>query len=95
MLIIKTKLDLPNIGWNENKIIKKDKIFENIKNFSDFYFLHSYCIETKKNLILSTTKYERSIAASIKYKNIYGIQFHPEKSQNNGIKIIENFSNLQ
>jgi glutamine amidotransferase len=91
---IKTKLSLPNIGWNENNIIKKDRIFKNIKNFSDFYFLHSYCIETKKEFILSTTKYEKSVTTSVKYKNIYGVQFHPEKSQNNGVKIIENFLNL-
>ena len=86
-VLIKTKLDL-NIGWNENKIIKKDKIFENIKNFSDFYFLHSYCIETKKNLILPT-KSENLLQHQLKINIWYSVSSW--KSQNNSIKIIENF----
>lgn len=93
-ILIKTKFNLPNIGWNSNKIIKNDKIFKDINNLSDFYFLHSYFIKTKKKFIISTINYGKTITATIKYKNIYGVQFHPEKSQINGIKIIKNFLNL-
>ena len=89
------KLKLPHIGWNEINIIKKSKIFNNIENKSHMYFVHSYeFIPEDENVISATTDYSSNIVCSVEKQNIYGTQFHPEKSDKLGLKIIENFLNL-
>ncbi len=87
---------LPHISWNElesKKLNWNDTILANIEEKSDMYFVHSYVAEpNNENDILSTTIYsDYSFCSSIKKNNIYGCQFHPEKSAENGLKIIENF----
>lgn len=87
---------LPHISWNEiskNNIDWKNTILENITQNSDTYFVHSFVVLPKyKNNILSTTEYSNySFCSSIKKDNIYGCQFHPEKSGKIGLKIINNF----
>ena len=89
------KYKLPHIGWNEIKIIKDSKIFKGIKNNSHMYFVHSYeIIPDDKNLISATTDYSSNIVCSVEKENIFGTQFHPEKSDKIGLKIINNFINL-
>ncbi len=89
------KYKLPHIGWNQIKIIKQSKIFENIENNSHMYFVHSYeFIPEDKNVILATTDYSSNIVCSIQKENIFGTQFHPEKSDKLGLKIIDNFINI-
>jgi glutamine amidotransferase len=89
------KYKLPHIGWNQINIVKKSKIFNNIKNNSHMYFVHSYeFIPEDKNVISATTDYSSSIVCSVEKENIFGTQFHPEKSDKEGLKIIENFINL-
>jgi len=89
------KYKLPHIGWNQLNIIKKSKIFSNIKNNSHLYFVHSYeFIPEDKNVITATTEYSSDIVCSVEKENIFGTQFHPEKSDQEGLKIIENFINL-
>ena len=89
------KFKLPHIGWNELNIVKDSQIFRNIKNKSHMYFVHSYeFIPEDKNVISATTNYSSSIVCSIEKENIFGTQFHPEKSDKLGLKIIENFLNL-
>jgi len=89
------KFKLPHIGWNEISIIKKSKIFKDIKNKSHMYFVHSYeFIPEDKNVISATADYSSNIVCSIEKENIFGTQFHPEKSDKLGLKIIENFLNL-
>jgi len=80
---------LPHIGWNSLKVKKSDKIIKQTNE--DFYFIHSYiCVPFNNEDILSTTKYENvEFVSSIKKSNIYGFQFHPEKSSNQGLKILE------
>jgi len=91
----KGKFKLPHIGWNEIKIIKESKIFKNIENNSHMYFVHSYeFIPEDKNVILATTDYSSNIVCSVEKENIFGTQFHPEKSDKAGLKIIDNFINL-
>lgn len=86
-----SKLKLPHIGWNTIKIIKKHEIIQNIKNNSFFYFAHSYySIPEDNNMIIAKTFYGKFFPSIIAYKNIYGTQFHPEKSSTNGLKILEN-----
>jgi len=89
------KYKLPHIGWNQIKIIKDSKIFRDIENNSHMYFVHSYeFIPENKNVILATTDYSSNIVCSIEKENIFGTQFHPEKSDKMGLKIIDNFINL-
>ncbi len=86
---------LPHIGWNEINIAKESKIFKGIKNKSHMYFVHSYEFVPKdKNTILATTKYSSNHVCAVEKENIFGTQFHPEKSDKIGLKIIDNFINL-
>ncbi len=89
------KYKLPHIGWNQINIIKESKIFKDIENNSHMYFVHSYeFIPNDKNVISATTNYSTNITCSIEKENIFGTQFHPEKSDRIGLKIIDNFINL-
>ena len=89
------KFKLPHIGWNEINIIKNSKIFNNIENKSHMYFVHSYeFVPEDKNVISATTDYSSNIVCSVEKENIFGTQFHPEKSDKIGLKIIDNFINL-
>jgi len=89
------KFKLPHIGWNEIEIVKESKIFKNINNRSHMYFVHSYeFIPSDKNVISSTTDYASNIVCSVEKENIFGTQFHPEKSDKIGLRIIENFITL-
>ena len=89
------KYKLPHIGWNQIEIVKQSKIFENIENNSHMYFVHSYeFIPEDKDIISATTDYSSKIVCAVEKENIFGTQFHPEKSDKVGLKIIENFINL-
>jgi len=89
------KFKLPHIGWNQINIVKDSKIFKNIENNSHMYFVHSYeFIPEDKNVISATTDYSSNIVCSVEKENIFGTQFHPEKSDKIGLKIISNFINL-
>ena len=89
------KYKLPHIGWNQVNIVKKSKIFNNIKNNSHLYFVHSYeFIPDDQDVVSATTEYSSNIVCSVEKENIFGTQFHPEKSDQEGLKIIENFINL-
>ena len=89
------KYKLPHIGWNEINVIKNSKIFEGVENKSHMYFVHSYELVPKdKNVIIATTDYSSNIVCSVEKENIFGTQFHPEKSDKMGLKIIDNFINL-
>ncbi len=86
------KLKLPHIGWNEINIIKDSIIFKGIENKSHMYFVHSYeFIPEDKTIISATTDYSSNIVCAIEQGNIFGTQFHPEKSDKIGLKIIDNF----
>ena len=89
---IPTNLKLPHVGWNEVLIEKEDKIFFKINNKKDFYFVHSYyfdCFDSDE--VLSTTNYNFNFPSIVGRDNIYGFQFHPEKSLKNGLKLLNNF----
>ena len=80
------KYKLPHIGWNQIEIVKDSKIFKDIDNKSHMYFVHSYeFIPKDKNVISATTEYSSNIVCSIEKENIYGTQFHPEKSDKLGL----------
>ena len=89
------KHKLPHIGWNQINIVKNSKIFKDIENDSHMYFVHSYeLIPEDKKVILATTDYSSKIVCAVEKENIIGTQFHPEKSDKIGLKIIDNFINL-
>jgi glutamine amidotransferase len=89
------KYKLPHIGWNEINIVKESKIFKDIENNSHMYFVHSYeFVPEDKNVISATTEYSSNIVCSVEKENIFGTQFHPEKSDKIGLKIIDNFIKL-
>ena len=89
------KYKLPHIGWNEINIMKYSKIFEDIKDKSHMYFVHSYeFVPNDKNTISATTNYSSKHVCAVEVDNIFGTQFHPEKSDKIGLKIIDNFINL-
>ena len=89
------KYKLPHIGWNQINILKDSKIFKDIENNSHMYFVHSYeFIQKDKNVISATTDYSTNIVCSAEKDNLFGTQFHHEKSDKIGLKIIDNFINL-
>ena len=91
----KNKFKLPHIGWNEIEIVRESKIFKDIKNKSHMYFVHSYeFLPEDRSVISATTEYSSKIVCSVEKDNLFGTQFHPEKSDKAGLKIIENFINL-
>lgn len=90
----KVKYKIPNIGWNKIEIIKKHCIVDEVIEFDEFYFLHSYhFLPEKPNSIISKSLYEDEFNSIIGQDNIVGVQFHPEKSYKSGKKIINNFIN--
>ena len=89
------KFKLPHIGWNEIEIQKESKIFTDIKNKSHMYFVHSYeFIPEDKSVISATTDYSSKMVCSVEKDNLFGTQFHPEKSDKIGLKVIDNFLKL-
>ena len=89
------KYKLPHIGWNQINIVKDSKILKDIGNNSHMYFVHSYeFIPEDRSVVSATTDYSSNIVCSVEKGNIFGTQFHPEKSDKIGLKIIHNFINL-
>ncbi len=88
------KIIVPHMGWNQTSF-KANSLFKGIPDKSYFYFANSYyCDITEKDTILATTKYGINFASACRKKNIWGVQFHPEKSQKLGLKLFNNFLNL-
>ena len=85
-------LKIPHMGWNNLSINKKNNLFDNITEEDQFYFVHSYFFDIKqKKNIISNTKYGKDIPAIVNVDNIFGFQFHPEKSGRSGLKILYNW----
>ncbi|MFH1612587.1 MAG: imidazole glycerol phosphate synthase subunit HisH [bacterium] len=83
---------IPHMGWNQIKHQQSNKIFTNIPNDSYVYFVHSFYVEPEdKSIISTTTNYGLEFASSINKANIFAFQFHPEKSEMLGLKILRNF----
>ena len=86
---------LPHIGWNQINIVKDSAIYKDIENNSHMYFVHSYEFVPKdKKVITAVTDYSSKIVCSVEKENIFGTQFHPEKSDKLGLKIIKNFISI-
>ena len=90
-----SKFKIPHMGWNELRVENASNVFKDVVNKNHAYFIHSYEFipEDKKNVSI-TTNYGKDVMAAVSLGNIYGSQFHPEKSRNTGIQILTNFLNL-
>ena len=83
---------VPHMGWNTLNIIKPNELFDGIAEDTYVYFVHSlYPVPKDKNIVCTTTEYGTTFTSAVASKNIYGTQFHPEKSGDVGIKILKNF----
>lgn len=89
------KPKIPHMGWNSISLIKQDPLLENIDFEQGFYFLHSYYFECQnQDDVLLESNYAGKFHCAVKKDNIYGFQFHPEKSHSNGISLFQNFARL-
>jgi len=94
--IISKEIKIPHIGFNSVTFNQKDKLFKGIKQNSYFYFVHSYRTlsnDNENSFLCSHFKYGKKFISSFSKNNIFGTQFHPEKSQTNGLLLIKNFIN--
>lgn len=92
---ISGKPKLPHMGWNSVVLVKQSSLLDNVDCQKGFYFLHSYyfsCLESDD--VIATTTYGKDFTSVISKGNIYGVQFHPEKSHSNGMTVFKNFSEL-
>ncbi len=88
---------IPHMGWNSVDIKKHEGLFKDIEQGSVYYFVHSYSLQpdsSEKDIVTSTCWHGQEIVASLEKDNIFGVQFHPEKSQGAGLKVLENFISL-
>ena len=86
---------VPHTGWNKIKIIKESRLMKNISENSEFYFVHSFHIKNENvKDILNSTQYEYSFTSAFEKGNIFGVQYHPEKSHDSGKKVFINFLEL-
>lgn len=89
-----SNLKIPHMGWNTLDIAKDSKLLHNIPDKSYVYFVHSYHLNTKDDIVIATTNYGDDIQIAVQKNNIYGLQFHPEKSGDIGLEILKNFINI-
>lgn len=86
---------LPHMGWNNINVLRNINLLDDLNPNSYFYFLHSYCFHCNNDSdIIATTTYGEEFSCVVNSKNIYGVQFHPEKSHASGIQLLKNFAEL-
>ena len=86
---------VPHMGWNTLSMVKPNELFDGIKEDSYVYFVHSlYPVPADKSIVCTQTEYGTTFASAVASQNIYGTQFHPEKSGDIGLKILQNFAKL-
>ena len=89
------QLKVPQIGWNEVEFCKPDPLFQGLRNGSYFYFVHSYHLRPNDlEVVLGETEYGYPFASAVRNDNVWGVQFHPEKSQQAGLQLLQNFCTL-
>jgi len=92
---LNTKLKIPHMGWNTVKIHDASTLYKGMDGEARFYFIHSYYVQCHNpNNIITTTPYGIEFTSSLKSNNIYGVQFHPEKSHKFGMKLFKNFAEM-
>ena len=86
---------VPHMGWNALRIVKQNDLFDGVDDETYVYFVHSlYPVPVDKQIVLTETEYGETFTSAIASGNIYGTQFHPEKSGDVGLRILKNFAKL-
>lgn len=88
-------LKIPHMGWNRMDVQKEDAIFQGLEKSFYLYFVHSYHVKCDKKYVLGTTDYGETFASAVRHENVYGLQPHPEKSHDAGLRILKNFVELK
>jgi glutamine amidotransferase len=89
------ELPLPHMGWNTIQICQTSSLLKDIESSEYFYFLHSYFLSCNdRNIVLAEAKYGTTVTSLVRQENIYGIQQHPEKSHDAGVKLLRNFASI-
>lgn len=94
--LLSHRIQLPHMGWNDVTPVISSDLFSGLENDAQFYFLHSYyfhCIDREH--VLAETHYGTTFSCAVRSKNIYGVQFHPEKSHHYGVRLLKNFAELR
>lgn len=87
------KVKVPHMGWNTLELVKQNELFDGVPDGSYVYFVHSlYPMPTDKSIVVTQTQYGATFTSAAASKNIYGTQFHPEKSGDIGLRILRNFA---
>ena len=84
---------VPQVGWNTVHIHEREPLFTRLDEGANFYFDHSYHFACDDKFVVASCSYGGKVTAAVRKDNIFGVQFHPEKSQNNGLKIFRSFFN--
>jgi len=90
----KGNIKVPHMGWNSIEIMKNTEIFDGIKNGENCYFVHSYYCQPEEDVVATKTDYGIEFASSVLKGNIFACQFHPEKSQKMGLRLLQNFIDI-
>jgi glutamine amidotransferase len=92
---IDAQFKIPHMGWNEIEVNQSSRLLANLEQVARFYFVHSFHMQPKnKEDILTQTSYGYDFASAVKKDNVYGVQFHPEKSHKYGMQLLSNFSKI-
>lgn len=95
--VVKFQLEgmkIPHMGWNSLKVLKEAPLFEGLPEDPQVYFVHSYHLRTDADVVSATTEYGYEVQVAAQEDNVFGLQFHPEKSGDVGLKILKNFANI-
>jgi glutamine amidotransferase len=93
--LLTQKPTVPHLGWNTVELAKSNVLFDGIDTEEGFYFMHSFYFECASDSdVLTRTFYGKHFASCVNNNNVYGVQFHPEKSHHNGVRLLQNFATL-
>lgn len=84
-------MPLPHVGWNPVSILREDPFFTDMEQDQSFYFVHSYRLETDEQYVAARCNYGVDFVAAVQHGNLFATQFHPERSQTNGLRLLRNF----